>query len=112
MFVEMADMSIMFSRAHSNEAAACLLTRSYFPVAEFKKEKHFLELTGNLRLSKIYIHGNNEEAKGQSGQWNWETKFLMTVLNSLGTASGGAQLQNTSFWLRRVLRQQLLYSYH
>jgi hypothetical protein len=77
-FVEMADMSIIFSRAYSNEAAACLLTRTYFPVAEFQREKHSLELTGTLGLSEIYIHGNNDEAKGQSGQWNWKTKFLMT----------------------------------
>jgi len=65
-FVEMADMSIIFSRAYSNEAAACLLTRPYFPVAEFQKEKHFLELTGTFGHSEIYIDGNNEEAKGQS----------------------------------------------
>jgi len=61
--VEMADMSIVFSRAYSNEAAACLLTRPYFPVAEFQKETHFLELTGTLGHNEIYIHGNNEEAK-------------------------------------------------
>jgi len=67
-FVKMADMSIIFSRAYSNEAAACLLNRQYFPVVEFQKEKHFLEQTGTLRLGEIYIHGNNEEAKGQSGQ--------------------------------------------
>jgi len=76
--VEMADMSIIFSRAYSNEAAACLLTRPYFPVAELQRDKHFPKLIGTLGHSEIYIHGNNEEAKGQSGQWIWETKFLMT----------------------------------
>jgi hypothetical protein len=77
-FVEMADMSIILSRAYNNEAAAWLINRPYIPVAEFQKEKHFLELTGTLVLSEIYIHGNNKETKGQSGQWNWKTKFLKT----------------------------------
>jgi hypothetical protein len=43
-FVEIADMSIIFSRAYSNEDTAWLLNRPYFPVAEFQKEKHFLGL--------------------------------------------------------------------
>jgi hypothetical protein len=34
--VELADMSIIFSDPYSNDAAACLLTRPYFPVAEFQ----------------------------------------------------------------------------
>jgi len=77
-FVEMVDMSIIFSRAYSNEVAVCLLTRPYFPVAEFQKEKHFLELAVTFAHNEIYIHGNNDEAKGQSGQWNWKTYFLTT----------------------------------
>jgi hypothetical protein len=76
-----------------------LFARTHFPVTEFRTEKHFLELTGTLRLSEIYIHGNNEEAKGQSGHWNWKTKSLMTLLNSQGSASGESQQQNTFFWL-------------
>lgn len=65
-------VSITFSRAYSNEAAVCLLTRPYFSVAEFQKEKLFLELNVTLGLREIYIHGNKDEAKGQSGQWNWK----------------------------------------
>jgi hypothetical protein len=35
-FVDMADMSIIFSGAYNTEAAACLPTRPLFPVAEFQ----------------------------------------------------------------------------
>jgi hypothetical protein len=71
-------VNIIFSRAYSNEAAVCLLTRPYLPVAEFQKEKLLLELTVTLGLREIYIHQNNDEAKGQSGKRNWKKNFLMT----------------------------------
>jgi hypothetical protein len=35
-----------------------VFTETYLPVAEFKTEKHFLELTDALRLSEIYANGN------------------------------------------------------
>jgi hypothetical protein len=71
--------------------------RPYFPVAKFQKEKHFLELTGTLGLSEIYIHENND--KGRVRTVELEDKVLDDkVLNSLGTASRGSQLQNTLLW--------------